>query len=212
VALIGIVYGLYSLGRLLAAQHTGAAFAHADQVWRLERWLHLPDEQRLQETVLGWPHVIDAANSYYRDVHFTLTFALLAWLCWFREETYGWIRNTLIASTVAALALHFAYPLAPPRMLGGLGFVDTGAANSISNHYAAMPSLHVGWALLVAIGMVAANRSRWRWFFVLHPIATMLVVVVTANHYWVDGLVGMAIVVAGVLVFRPKRRTEAVQS
>jgi PAP2 superfamily protein len=134
VVLIGCVYGLYSLGRYLAAQQTGAAFEHADEVWRLERGLHVPNEQHLQHTVLGWPHVIDAANTYYRDIHFTVTFALLAWLCWFREEAYGWIRNTLIASIVAALIIHFAYPLAPPRMLHGLGFVDTGAANTITNH------------------------------------------------------------------------------
>ncbi len=207
--LIACVYGLYSLGRYLAAQHMGAAFAHADQVWRLERWLGLPNEQHLQETVRGWPHVIHAANVYYRDVHFTVTFALLGWLCWFREATYGWIRNTLIASTVAALALHFSYPLAPPWMMQRLGFVDTGAANSLTNQYAAMPSLHVGWALLVAVGIVAACRTRWRWLVVAHPVATLLVVVVTANHYWLDGFVGIAIVVVGLVTFRPKRRTWA---
>jgi PAP2 superfamily protein len=70
-----------------------------------------------------------------------------------------------------------------------------------------MPSLHVGWALLVAVGIVAANRSRWRWLVVAHPIATALVVVVTANHYWLDGVVGMAIVVIGLLAFSPSRRT-----
>lgn len=201
VALVGAVYGLYSLGRFIAAQHTGTAFDHADEIWRLERWLHLPNEHRFQDWVFNWPWVIRAANTYYRDVHFNVTFGLLAWLCWRYDVTYRWIRNSLIASTVGAFALHLAYPLAPPRMLHGLGFVDTGAANSVSNHFAAMPSLHVGWAVLVVVGVVVAARSRWRWLWVLHPITTMFVVVVTANHYWLDGLVGIAIISLGLITY-----------
>ena len=90
-------------------------------------------------------------------------------------------------------------PLAPPRMLPSLGFVDTmtvfgpsaysGDAATVSNQFAAMPSLHVGWALLIAVVVIRTANSRWRWATIAHPVLTTLVVVVTANHYWIDAVV-----------------------
>ena len=90
-----------------------------------------------------------------------------------------------------------------------LGFVDTGAlfgpnvygppeGGSIANQFAAMPSLHIGWATLVAIGLIVATRSRWRWLWLAHPIITILVVVGTANHWWLDGIVAL-VLLAGAL-------------
>jgi hypothetical protein len=90
-----------------------------------------------------------------------------------------------------------------------LGFIDTGAlfgpnvygspeGGSIANQFAAMPSLHIGWSVLVALGLIVAIRSRWRWLFVAHPIITILVVVGTANHWWLDGAVAI-VLLAGAL-------------
>ena len=90
-------------------------------------------------------------------------------------------------------------PLAPPRMLSSLGFLDTMAVfgpsaygdsttATVANQFAAMPSLHVGWALLIAVVVVRTARTPWRWVAVLHPTITVLVVVATANHYWVDAI------------------------
>lgn len=211
--LVGVLFVVYNLGRLLAAQDAGAATGNAGRVWSLERWWHLPSEQALQAWVLQWPGLIHAANDFYGHVHFPLTFGVLVFLVLHRPEVYTWVRTALVIATGAALGIAFLYPLAPPRMMTDLGFVDTGvlydqsvydsgATGELANQLAAMPSLHVGWALLVAIGMISATRSRWRWLWAAHPVVTTLVVVVTGNHYWLDGIVGIALVLAGVAIAR----------
>jgi MFS superfamily sulfate permease-like transporter len=81
--------------------------------------------------------------------------------------------------------------------------------DSLSNQFAAMPSLHFGWALMVAIGLIAATRSRWRWLWLLHPLVTLLVVVGTANHYWLDAVVAAALLGIALAVIRVPRRTAA---
>ncbi|MGH3482039.1 MAG: phosphatase PAP2 family protein, partial [Nocardioidaceae bacterium] len=147
----------------------------------------------------------------YATVHFPLTLAFLVWMFVRRPDYYLWIRRSLVILTSAALVGHLAFPLAPPRMLPQLGFVDTGVlfnmsvygadgANSIANQYAAMPSLHVAWAALVAVGLIMSTRTRWRWFWMLHPILTLAVVVVTANHYWLDGIIGLLLLVIALTV------------
>ena len=111
-------------------------------------------------------------------------------------------------------------PVTPPRLLTSLGMVDTGHAGgisiyqapvlgSMSNEYAAMPSLHVGWALLIAVVLIAACRTRWRWLWLLHPVATVFVVVSTANHYWLDGIAGAGLVLAAFWLTRPRAGMEA---
>jgi PAP2 superfamily len=160
-------------------------------------------------------------------VHFPATLACLVWLYLRHPVHYLWVRRSMVTLTAVALVVHVLYPLAPPRMLPG--FVDTGAVfgpnvygdsatNSVANQFAAMPSLHVGWALLVAIGLVSAGTSRWRYLWFAHPILTVLVVVATANHYWIDGLVAGGILAAtlgvgiGVPVAATSRRREATAS
>jgi PAP2 superfamily len=134
-------------------------------------------------------------------------------LWWRDRDTYRWYRTVLAVMTAIALAIHIAYPLAPPRMMPSLGFVDTGKlfgpsvysnadTDAVTNQFAAMPSLHVGWAVVVAIGVVMVLKSPWRWLVVLHPAATLAVVVATANHYWIDGIVGIALIIPGVLAAR----------
>lgn len=135
-------------------------------------------------------------------------------------ETYLRTRRALVASTGVALAVYLLLPVAPPRMLPG--FVDTAAvhgqsvygdagASALANQYAALPSLHVGWAVLVALACITAGRSRWRWLWLAHPVVTVGVVVVTANHFWLDAAAGAALVAlawhASGLVHR--RRTTA---
>lgn len=202
---------LYSAGRALAARHTGAAFQNSADVWRVERWLHLPSEAGLQDVFLQWPDLIRAANTYYASVHFPGTIACLVWLFVWRPHYYTWLRRVLVGLTAAALIGHFLYPLAPPRMMTWLGFVDTGKLynqsvydapghDAVANQYAAMPSLHVAWAVLVALAVVLATRNRWRWIIVVHPVITVFVVVVTANHYWLDGIIGVTLLAVSLAV------------
>jgi hypothetical protein len=203
----------YRAGRMLTSDHTHAAFANAHEAWRIERWLHLPMEQDVQGWLLHNIHLVELANSYYAYAHFPATVAFLVWMFLRRPTHYFWVRRTLIILTAASLVGHVGFPLAPPRMLPGLGFVDTGAlfgpnvygpstAASIANQYAAMPSLHVGWAMLVALGLIVATRSRWRWLWLAHPIITILVVVATANHWWLDGMIAFVLLILSLAVSR----------
>ncbi|MFF9158300.1 phosphatase PAP2 family protein [Streptomyces sp. NPDC014846] len=216
-----LVVGLflvYKLGRQLATGHTGAAFRNARDVWDLERSAHLPDETSVQSALLHGDGLVHLANTYYATVHFPATLAFLVWLYLRRPAHYIWARRVLAAVTAAALVLPFTFPLAPPRMLTGTGLVDTArvygpsvygppSSDHLSNQFAAMPSLHFGWALMVAVGLIAATRSRWRWLWLLHPLLTLLVIVGTANHYWLDAIVATAMLGLALAVIHPPRRT-----
>ncbi|GGZ38762.1 phosphatase PAP2 family protein [Streptomyces poonensis] len=203
--LVAGLFLVYKSGRLLANGHTGEAFRNAHHVWSWERALHLPGEGAIQSLLLHGDGLIRVANTYYAAVHFPATAAFLVWLYLRRPAHYVWARRALAAVTAAALVLHLAFPLAPPRMLDVSGLVDTGrvygptvygaapATDTMANQFAAMPSLHFGWALMVAIGLIAATRSRLRWLWLLHPLLTLLVIVGTANHYWLDSLVASAL-------------------
>lgn len=207
LVLVALLFELYRLGRLVVRGQVGAAHEHAEQVHHLERVLHLPSEAALQALV---PEVLlRLANVYYVGVHFPAMVAFLVWgyACRPRAE-YRWARNVLVALTGAALVVHVVYPLAPPRMFPQWGFTDTmatygpdayaGASGDLANQFAAMPSLHVGWAALIAY-VVWRTGPRWlARLALLHVVVTVAVVVVTANHYWLDGVVAL-LLLAGAL-------------
>ncbi|QNS03153.1 phosphatase PAP2 family protein [Streptomyces xanthii] len=212
-----LVVGLflvYKFGRQLANGHTAEAFHNADRVWSLERALRLPGEGGVQGVLLDSDALVHAANIYYATVHFPATLAFLVFLYLRRPRHYVWSRRVLAALTAAALVLHLSFPLAPPRMLPAAHLVDTAQVfgpsvyaarpdtDTMANQFAAMPSLHFGWALMVAIGLIAATRSRWRWLWLLHPLLTLLVVVGTANHYWLDALVATALLAVALAALR----------
>jgi hypothetical protein len=216
--LVAGLFLVYKLGRQLATGHTAAAYHNAHRVWDLERAAHLPDETAVQSALLHGGTLVHLANAYYATVHFPATLAFLVWLYLRRPAHYVWARRVLAVVTAAALVLPFTFPLAPPRMLTGTGLVDTAriygpdvygppSSDHLSNQFVAMPSLHFGWALMVAIGLVAATRSRWRWMWLLHPLVTLLVIVGTANHYWLDALVATAMLGVTLAVIHPPHRT-----
>ncbi|MET7498528.1 phosphatase PAP2 family protein [Streptomyces sp900116325] len=211
------LFAIYKLGRQAASGHVEEAYRNAGHVWDLERAVHLPGEGAVQGALLHSETLIHLANTYYAIVHFPATLFFLAWLYWRRPLHYVWSRRILAALTGAALALHLLFPLAPPRMLAAAGLVDTGqvygptvygdtpATDSMANQFAAMPSLHFGWALMVAVGLIVATRSRWRWLWLLHPLVTLLVIVGTANHYWLDSIVVSALLAVAFAALRLER-------
>ncbi|WAU83885.1 phosphatase PAP2 family protein [Streptomyces sp. Qhu-G9] len=217
--LVAGLFLVYKLGRQLATGHTAEAFGNAHRVWDLERFVHLPGEDSVQSAMLHGDTLVHVVNTYYATVHFPATAAFLVWTYLRRPGHYVWARRVLAAVTAAALVVHLTFPLAPPRMLAATGLVDTGQVfgptvygaspetDSLSNQFAAMPSLHFGWALMVAIGLIVATRSRWRWLWLLHPLVTLLVIVGTANHYWLDAIVAAALLGIALAVVRPPRRT-----
>jgi hypothetical protein len=215
--LVAGLFLVYKLGRQLATGHTGEAFHNARHVWDLERAVHLPGEGAVQSLLLHGGDLAQIANTYYATVHFPITAGFLIWLYLRRPAHYVWARRVLAVLTSAALVLPFVYPLAPPRMLAATHLVDTAhvygpsvygppSSDHLSNQFAAMPSLHFGWALMVAIGLIVATRSRWRWLWLLHPLVTLLVIVGTANHYWLDAIVATAMLGGALaLIHRPQR-------
>ncbi|BCL24200.1 phosphatase PAP2 family protein [Streptomyces tuirus] len=219
--LVAGLFLVYKFGRQLATGHTGEAFRNAHRVWDFERAVHLPGEGAVQSLLLlhgdGLAHL---ANTYYAAVHFPATAAFLIWLHLRRPAHYVRARRVLAAVTAAALALHLLFPLAPPRMRAATGLVDTArmygpsvygdpTTDSLSNQFAAMPSLHFGWALMVAVGLIVATRSRWRWLWLAHPLVTLLVIVGTANHYWLDAIVAAALLGLALAVIDVPHRTAA---
>ncbi|MFJ4918890.1 phosphatase PAP2 family protein [Streptomyces sp. NPDC088725] len=220
--LVAGLFLVYKLGRQAANGDPDEAFHNAHRVWDLERALRLNGEGAIQGTLLHSETLVHTANTYYAVVHFPATVLFLGWLYLRRPAHYVWSRRVLTAVTGAALALHLLLPLAPPRMLSATGLVDTGqvygptvygatpGAGSIENQFAAMPSLHFGWALMLAVGFVAATRSRWRWLWLLHPLITLLVVIATANHYWLDTIVAGALLAGALAVFRLPRNASLV--
>ncbi|MET9074555.1 phosphatase PAP2 family protein [Streptomyces sp. NPDC004232] len=216
--LVAGLFLVYKLGRQLATGHTAGAFRDAHRVWDLERTLHLPHENAVQSALLHGDTLVRIANTYYATVHFPATLAFLVWLYVRRPAHYIWARRVLAVVTTAALVLPFTFPLAPPRMLAGTGLIDTAriygpsvygppSSDHLSNQFAAMPSLHFGWALMVAVGLIVATRSHWRWLFLLHPLITLVVIVGTANHYWFDAVVASAMLGIALAVIHPPHRT-----
>ncbi|MFI7235487.1 phosphatase PAP2 family protein [Streptomyces cyaneofuscatus] len=215
--LVAGLFLAYKFGRRAVNGHVEEAFRNAGNVWDLERALHLPGEGAVQGVLLHSQTLIHAANTYYATVHFPATVLFLVWLYWRRPLHYLWSRRVLAVLTGGALVLHLLLPLAPPRMLPAAGLVDTGqvygptvygatpATDTMANQFAAMPSLHVGWAVMVALGLIVATRSRWRWLWLLHPAITLLVVVGTANHYWLDAIVVVALLAVALAALRLPR-------
>ncbi|MXM65518.1 inositol phosphorylceramide synthase [Streptomyces sp. HUCO-GS316] len=216
--LVAGLFLVYKSGRQLATGHTDEAFRNAHRVWDLERAVHLPGEGSVQSLLLHGDTFAHLANTYYATVHFPATAAFLVWLYLRRPAHYVWARRILAAMTTAALVLHLVVPLAPPRMLAATGLVDTARtygpsvygppqSDHLTNQFAAMPSLHFGWALMVAVGLIVATRSRRRWLWLLHPLLTLLVIVGTANHYWLDAIAATALLGAALTVIHLPHRT-----
>ena len=217
-ALLGALWALYATVRGVTADEFTDAMRNAGEVLRLQEAIGLPSELDFQRSLLNRTGLLRAANIYYLVVHFPATLGFIAWIWLKHRDRYTRVRNTLIGVTAIGLVLHVVYPLAPPRMTRG--FVDIGATlgpnlydmsfSDAANQIAAMPSLHVGWALVVAFGTIWILKTPWRWLSLAHPIITAGVVVVTAHHYWADAIVASILVIAVWYLLGLSRRSPAV--
>ncbi|WP_456695811.1 phosphatase PAP2 family protein [Aeromicrobium sp. P5_D10] len=212
IAIIVALYLGYRFGRLIGLGREDVAHAHAELVHQTERYLRLPSEASIQAAVSHIPDIYEIANRYYVTVHFPLIVVFLLWGFFMRPRAeYIWARSLLIVQTGLALAIHIAFPLAPPRMFPQWGFVDTmavfgpnayaGASASVANQYAAMPSLHIGWAILIAVVLARTAPRPIALIGILHAAITVFVVVVTANHWLLDGMVATALLGVGLFLF-----------
>jgi hypothetical protein len=217
--LILLVYGCYLAGRLLARGDVSGAVDHGLAILRIEKALHLNAEHPLnrlftREAWLGVP-----ADFWYGSLHYLVTPAILVWLFRRRAALYRAARTWLMTSTLIGLIGFTMLPTCPPRLLSaGHGFVDTMAQYSsygwwgsdasaprgmggLTNQYAAMPSLHVGWALWCGVMLWRHGGTRTaKAAGVAYPLLTTIVVMGTANHYLLDAVAGVAVMGVGLLL------------
>jgi len=218
-ALIAFVfYWLYDLVQAATQSDVDEARAHGLDLVHAEQHLRIwvePDVNRFA-THHSWLALIGGYD--YALAHVFVTAGVLAYLWWRHPRLQAALRNAIVAMSLVALVVYWAYPVAPPRLTVG-GLTDTLVSNDILgaahvhkglvNLYAAMPSLHVAWACWCAAALTLALRSRWRYLAWLYPTWTTLVVVSTANHYFVDALAGVVLAAVPMLVVTARSRRSA---
>ena len=203
-ALLFALYGLWMFAGSFTVMSPDGALPRARWLWHAERLMYLPSETAVQRLFLPHPLLIQAFNLYYDILHFPVLGVCLVWLFVRHRDRYPPIRTTVALFTMISLLIQFV-PVAPPRLLPATGMVDTAVRYGQSvyswkggvdaDQLSAMPSVHVGWALIVAFAVITVSRSRWRWLAAGYPVLTTLAVVVTANHFWLDGIAAAILVV-----------------
>jgi hypothetical protein len=204
VVSIGIGYAFYAIVRVLAPHRVNVSYDHASQVRQVEQSFGIYHELTLNQFITGRTWLEVGASYYYASAHFIITPLLLAWIWKRRQRAYAPLRSAIVIATAGALVVYATWPLAPPRYAMA-GAVDTVIDHPVAwasghgvegfvNDLAAMPSLHVGWAVWCAVAVTAVFHSRWRYLAWLYPLGTTLVVVATANHYVLDAVGGAFVV------------------
>ncbi|MGF1425929.1 phosphatase PAP2 family protein [Kitasatospora sp. LaBMicrA B282] len=216
--LLLLVYAAYDGSRLLVSGNQLQAQQHGLRLLAIERAVGLSPEHWVNHAFAAHPWLGIPADFVYSTLHYAVTAAVLFWVWRFRREHYAHARTWLLLTTTLGLVGFVAYPTAPPRLLdGSSGFVDVLAQHAsigwwsggggvpkglatLTNDYAAMPSLHVGWALWCGLLVFRHARGRaLRVLGLLYPAAIAVVVMGTANHYLLDCVAGVAVTVLGLL-------------
>jgi len=210
VAIIGFCYWLYSEVRNLVPEQQSIALRHGRSVQHLQDALHLNFERSLNSFVAAHEPIAQVMDYYYATLHFIVTIGCLVWLYRAHPRIYRGARTVLFATSLLALAGFYLYPLAPPRLLPQDGYIDTllkfhtwgsladPKVAEHSNQFAAMPSLHIGWALWCGVSIFFCARRLWvRVLGLLYPVWTLLVIVGTANHFIIDAVAGLGVFLAG---------------
>src|SRR5918911_1475425 len=212
-ATLASLYGVYEVVRGGGAATLAAARRHTDAIVALEQHLHLYGEREIQQAVHALPAVPVALGAAYILLHFGGTLGFVVWTYRRRRDRFALVRNTLIAATGIALAVYVLYPAAPPRLanLGFAGTVSTGAhvklrpnlLGSLYNPFAAVPSLHFGYALIAGVGVATlARKPAVRALGVVYPLVMLFVIVATGNHFFFDALAGAVVVAAAAALAR----------
>ncbi|MFD9908436.1 phosphatase PAP2 family protein [Streptomyces sp. NPDC059063] len=215
ILLIAVSYWTYSLIRNAVPEQKAEALRNADWIWDVENSLGLAVERSVNHAVDSVTWLIVGMNYYYATLHFIVTLGVLVWLYRSHPGRYAATRLVLFATTAVALLGYYLYPLAPPRLMPGGDFIDTvvvhntwgsmasGDLKNMSNQYAAMPSMHIGWSLWCGLTIFALASVPWaKVLGLLYPLATLVVIVATANHFWLDAVGGVICLTFGYAVAR----------
>ncbi|MEO8363899.1 MAG: phosphatase PAP2 family protein [Ilumatobacteraceae bacterium] len=208
LTLLELLYTIWRLARVLPLDKPSGAIERGRQINQFQHNLHFPSELSLQHFVLDHEWLARLTNYYYAIAHVPGLVLFLFWIYIRHRDAYPHWRNGLVILTAFCLVIRFIR-VAPPRFFPELGYIDLASrfgmsvygpvGTGVSDQFAAMPSIHVGWAAVVSFGIVAAGTSRWRWLFLLHLVLTMIAVSATGNHWWLDGIA--AIILLGVALF-----------
>lgn len=201
-SIVSILYSLWQYAGRLSLLGIDDALARGAWLWDFQRTLRLPNELTLQNALIPHSFWTQVANIYYAGAHVPAMGIFLIWLFVRHRSLYPAWRNTLALVTGICLIVQLV-PVAPPRLTDETGMIDTGVAygqsvygvlgRGIAGQLQAMPSIHVAWAALIGWAVWTASTSRWRWLGPAHFAITFVVVAVTGNHYWLDGIVAMAL-------------------
>ncbi len=196
-----LAYIPYFLARGHAVANANQAFHNANDVIQIEENLGIFQELSVQSVTFSYGFLTHAFNMIYFYGHWPVIIGLGVYLFVRHPKVYTMTRNAFLISGACALVLYAVFPVAPPRLIGQ-GFVDTLQLtvpvsldkSRLVNPFAALPSLHVGWNLLIALGVFVASR-HWaiRYPVLLLPVAMMIATVATGNHYFIDGIAGAAL-------------------
>lgn len=206
IAIVAAAVAAYFLVRGATDAAITDALVNANKIIDFEVWLGIYHEQALQSSLATSPNVTTVLNWIYIWGHWPVIVVTLLWLARRHPAIYLRTRNAMLVSGGIGLIAFAAFPVAPPR-LAGLGMIDTVTVSSeayrvlqpamVTNQFAAMPSLHVGWDLLIGLAVLAAaRRPLVKALGVFMPVAMFVAVVLTANHYIIDAVVGAALTTA----------------
>jgi hypothetical protein len=210
VLVVLALYLVYEVSRGLVVGNAAVALRHARDIARLEQSVHVFVEQNVQEAARSVPGLIGTLGLAYLTLHLTVTAGFLLWAYRRRPRAFPAVRTTLILATALALIGFVLFPTAPPR-LAGLGIVDTvsgrhidlnrGLVSSVYNPIAAVPSLHVTYAVVVGAGLVRyGGRLLSRLIGLAYPPFVLLVIVATGNHFLFDAATGAAVAAVAALI------------
>jgi hypothetical protein len=202
IVLFAAAYEGYGLVRGAVQGKDAAAFAHARELISVERTLHFFVEPSVQAWASGSHFAMDAASWIYINAQTSVTFGALVFLYLFHNRSFYYVRNMFLVAMVIALAAYVAFPTAPPRLMPEWGFFDSiaaftglpaksGPVNAFFNQYAAVPSMHVAFAVMISVPLV--KLARWRAtkvFWAIYPLVITFVTVATANHFLADAILG----------------------
>jgi membrane-associated phospholipid phosphatase len=214
IALVLVVNTAYEVVRGVADGQKSVAFAHGQQVIDFERATGTFFEPDLQALFLPVHWLMDFANQVYMNSQFAVVLGFFVWLYFFRNESFYFVRNMFAAAMGLALIGYTLYPTAPPRMFAEYGFIDTindyssvnhdsALAKLLINPYAAVPSMHCAFALMIgATGFQLVRSTALKVLWAAWPLLVAWVVVVTGNHYWIDIVLGWGVAVGAALIAR----------
>jgi hypothetical protein len=204
VALVALAYGAYSLVRGLVAGDGAVAFQHARELIQIERSLHVFVEPSIQAWASGSRLLMDFSSWLYVNAQTSITLAALIYLYLRYNRSFYFVRNMFAIAMLIALVGYAVFPTAPPRFLPEWGFIDSvsdftgvhvshasASMNTLFNPYAAVPSMHVAFALMIGWPLASLSRTRvasvlWR----LYPLLIAFVIIATANHFIIDAVLG----------------------